>query len=366
MIDFLVSKKNLFDCHFAKHDTPKHEDLKEGEVLLKINNFSFTANNITYAALGNSFLYWDFFSKGEEWGRIPCWGFADIVASNAEGLEIGERLYGYYPMSSYLKVKAGNIKKNGFYDVSDHRKSLPIIYNHYSRTKYDPAYAEAYEDLIMLFRPLFTTSFLLEDFLRSSDFFGSQQIILTSASSKTALGLAFILAHHKSIDNKNIKIIGLTSDKNKSFVESVNYYDEVISYDELDQLSSVDLSMIVDFSGNKSLLLQIDKQLNGQLKYCSTVGLSHWDQRESEGELSVKAELFFAPSQAEKRIAEWGSSGLLQKLGEKWIPFIQSSKYWLEVKHIDNQENLVALYKNMLDGNFDAKAGYIIDIKDFE
>lgn len=356
MIHFLVNKNNLYDCQFQEEVMPTIDDLKEGDVLLEITNFSFTANNITYAALGSSFLYWKFFSPEGEWGRIPCWGFADVVASKAKGLEIGEKLYGYYPMSSHLVVKAGDIKPNGFYDISEHRKSLPIIYNHYSRTSNDPAYQPTLEDLIMLFRPLFTTSFLLEDFLREADHFKAKQMILTSASSKTALGLAFIAAQQN-----NIHLVGLTSDKNVEFVESIGYYDAVISYDKLEQLNSKEDAIIVDFSGNKSLLLEIDRQLEGHLKYCSTVGLTHWDQRTSDGTLSVTPELFFAPTQAEKRIAEWGSAGLFQRLGEQWQPFIRSCQTWLEVQHLSNREALIDLYRSMLKGNFNASIGYIVD-----
>ena len=50
-----------------------------------------TANNITYAVMGDVMSYWDFFPTGEEgWGVLPTWGFAEVEASEAEGVEEGD------------------------------------------------------------------------------------------------------------------------------------------------------------------------------------------------------------------------------------------------------------------------------------
>ena len=51
-------------------------------------------------------------------------------------------------------------------------------------------------------KPLFLTSFLNYYFLKDENFFDSDQIILTSASSKTALSLAFLLKKNKALDQK--------------------------------------------------------------------------------------------------------------------------------------------------------------------
>jgi hypothetical protein len=60
--------------------------LGEGQVDVAIRRFALTANNITYARLGNcipalGFGYWDFFPAGSGWGSIPVWGLADVVVS---------------------------------------------------------------------------------------------------------------------------------------------------------------------------------------------------------------------------------------------------------------------------------------------
>lgn len=355
MKHFQVSKQDLYKHQIVSGESIAETQLKEGEVLLKIDVFSFTANNITYASLGNDFQYWNFFPNKNNWGSIPCWGFADVISSKAEGVEVGERFYGYYPMSSHLVVKAGNIKSTGFYDVSEHRQKLSVIYNHYARTSTDIAYHPSQEDLIALFRPLFTTSFLLEDFLRDNNFWNAKNIIITSASSKTALGLAFILN-----ENKGINVIGLTSSKNVNFVNKTSYYNQVFSYDEIEQIPNTDSSIIVDFTGNMSLLLLIDEAIKNNLAYCSMVGVSNWDNRKSDGELSIKPEVFFAPAQAQKRIAKWTTLGLMQRLGKVWIPFLKAASDWLSIECITSEKDLSELYVNMLNGNFEAKKGFIV------
>ena len=45
----------------------------------------------------------------------------------------------------------------------------------------------------MIVRPLFITSFMLADFLQDNAFFGARQVVVSSASSKTAYGTAFCL-----------------------------------------------------------------------------------------------------------------------------------------------------------------------------
>ena len=49
-----------------------------------------TANNVTYALLGDAMHYWDFFPTRPGWGLVPLWGFGDVVASAADGVEVGQ------------------------------------------------------------------------------------------------------------------------------------------------------------------------------------------------------------------------------------------------------------------------------------
>ena len=65
----------------------------EGEVVLALDRFSLTTNNITYAAYGDAIGYWRVFPTGrDDYGLMPVWGFADVAASRAEGIEVGARV----------------------------------------------------------------------------------------------------------------------------------------------------------------------------------------------------------------------------------------------------------------------------------
>lgn len=93
--------------------------LQDNEVLLAIDRFALTANNITYCVSGDMLGYWRFFPAQEGWGRIPAMGFADVAVSNCPGIAVGERVWGFLPMATHLKIQAGNksfVEGLGCYD----------------------------------------------------------------------------------------------------------------------------------------------------------------------------------------------------------------------------------------------------------
>ncbi|MEO8606093.1 MAG: DUF2855 family protein, partial [bacterium] len=190
-VDFVVNRSDLRQCKVV---AAALRPLADGEVRLRVDRFAFTANNVTYGAVGDMIGYWNFFPAADGWGRIPVWGFADVGESRCAALPAGERVYGYLPMSTQLIVQPAPVSPGSFFDAAPHRAALPAVYNQYTRLAADPLYERADEAHLALLRPLFTTSFLLEDFLAEHDDFAARNIVLTSASSKTALGLAQLLS----------------------------------------------------------------------------------------------------------------------------------------------------------------------------
>ena len=189
----LVSRADLRSTRLVPDpDAPEARPLAAGEARLRIDRFALTSNNITYAAFGEAMKYWQFFPTGDAaWGCIPVWGFAEVTESRAEGVAVGERVYGYWPMGRWLVVQPARAGKGGFSDGSPHRQELAAVYNQITRCATDPGYSAAYEAEQALLRPLFITSFLIDDFLADNGFFGATQVLLSSASSKTAYGTAF-------------------------------------------------------------------------------------------------------------------------------------------------------------------------------
>ena len=353
---FEVRKDRLDQTRMEQRDFPPVGD---GEVMLAVDRFAFTANNITYAVFGEAMHYWDFFPTGEEgWGVVPVWGFADVVASRCEGIERGERFYGYYPMASHLKVRPGRVGKSGFTDVAAHRRELPEVYNRYTRTSADPAYRKELEAQQMLYRPLFMTSFLLDDFLAEEDFFGAKEVVLTSASSKTAFGLAFLLYRHRK---PGIEIRGLTSASNTDFVNGLGCYDTVHTYEEVAELPSDHPTLLVDFAGNTELRRKVHEHYGEALTYSCSVGASHWEQAAGGGDLpGPTPTLFFAPSWVEKRMSDWGPGGIEQRVGAAWQSFLQASADWLEIREDSGDASVERVYHKTLAGDMPPRVGQIL------
>lgn len=358
----MVNKNDIHEC--AARPVPRltASDLLDGEALLEIDHFAFTANNITYATLGERFGYWDFFPAQEPWGQVPVWGFADVSASRHPDIKEGSRVYGYLPMAEQLRVQPGNVTASSFTDTAPHRCHLALAYNQYQFTAADPAYSQELEALQMLLRPLLLTSFLLDDFLYENSYFGAEQIILTSASSKTALGLAFMLNHQRpDRDGKPLRIVALTSDANARFVDGLGYYDQTIAYNQLDQLDAAPPSVLIDFAGNGTVLAGVHQRLGSELKYSALVGAAHWDQRQGDKNLpGATPEVFFAPGYWAQRNKELGSAELMGRFARLWAPLATSVKNWIEIRTAEGGEATTQAYLDALNGLIRPETGMIM------
>jgi len=353
--DFLVRRDNLAATSWATSALPT--TLAQDEVVLRVDRFALTANNVTYAVAGDSMNYWSFFPAPAGFGRVPVWGFADVVASNHPDVSVGERLYGYFPMSSHLVIRAGKVNPRGLRDVSEHRQSLAAVYNQYTRVQNDPAWRADSEAVQMLYRPLFTTSFLLDDFLATNAFFGAQQVILTSASSKTSLGLAWLL---KRRVGEGLSVIGLTSSDNQSFVARTGCYDRIIPYNETGSLARVP-SVIVDMAGNRTTLAAVHDWLDADLKYSCQVGATHWQALRGTSTMAgPRPSPFFAPGHIEQRRSQWGAGGMEAALGKVWQPFLDASAGWIDIQYGAGQRAVEASWTEVVSGRNLPSVGHIL------
>lgn len=348
------------DLASTRLQTAEDAPLADGQVRVRIDSFALTSNNITYAAFGDAMNYWQFFPTGEEgWGTIPVWGFASVVQSLHPGMVVGERLYGYYPMASSAVLAPARLNGSGFYDGAPHRRELHAVYNQYLRCSADPFYTPQTEDIQALLRPLFVTSFLIDDFLADNDFFGANVMLLSSASSKTAYGTAFQLAQRPGIE-----VVGLTSPANVAFCESLGCYSRVLTYDQLDQISADAACIYVDFAGNAGLRHKIHTRF-ANLKYSCSIGGTHVAELGNARDLpGPRATLFFAPAQIKKRSVDWGVEGLGQRLVQAWQAFTlratQADSPWLRTQHHQGTEAVAAAYQQVLAGKGDPRTGHIL------
>src|SRR5215207_9520388 len=247
--DFIVARNDLQQCKSIETRLPDAAALPADALLVKVTRFAFTANNITYAVMGDTLKYWHLFPAPKDFGNIPVWGFGEVIASKHPNVAVGETLFGYFPMATHLVIEAADVTKRGLRDGAAHRQGVAPVYNAYARVSGNPDFAGKQGDYQALLRPLFMLSFLVDDFLAENEFYGAKRVMLSSASSKTAFGLAHLL-HARA---NGIKVIGLTSAGNTAFVKSLGCYDEVVTYDRITSLPSDSPTGYVDMAGNSAL-----------------------------------------------------------------------------------------------------------------
>jgi len=350
-----VAKDDLHRCRFPENPAPEPEP---GQALLAVDAFGLSANNITYAIFGAQMSYWGFFPAEDGWGRVPVWGFAEVSASRHEALAPGTRVFGYLPPSTHLLITPDRVEPHGFIDASPHRASLPASYNSYARVDADPGYEALREGQQMLLRPLFFTSYLIDDFLEDSGLLGAGAVVLSSASSKTASALAFLLSRRGQGE-----VIGLTSPRSAAFTRGLGVYDRLASYEEIASLPA-GRAVYVDIAGNAAVRAQVHSHYGDELMHSAVVVATHYDKM---GEVpdslpGPPPTFFFAPDRVAKRRTEWGREGLEGRLAEAWAPFLRWTRGWLEVIHGEGGEALERAYLDLLDGRIDPATAHVLSL----
>ena len=337
-------------------ETPLPE-LADGEILCKVDRFALTANNITYGVVGEQIGYWQFFPAADNWGIIPVWGFADVVESRHADIEAGERLYGYFPTASHLVIKPSRVRDDRLIDAAEHRSALPPVYNSYARTRAEPHFDASMEAERMLLFPLYATSYCLFDFLEDNDYFGASQVIVTSASSKTSIGLGYALQGMSAARHT----VGLTSAPNVSKVTSLGLFDEVLGYDDIDAVDETAPTVIVDMSGNGTVLSNLHAHLADNMRFTSNVGLTHYaDHEMGPAFIAERSEWFFAPSHIEKRAKDWGPGEFEKKAMAFWHDAATRSRDWLSLSEASGFDALQDVYLKLLAGQTRPDQGIVV------
>ena len=355
---FNIDKGDLAKTSMTEAPQPSREMLPEDGLLVKVDRFAFTANNITYAMLGDALKYWQLFPAPDGFGNIPVWGFGDVIASKHPQVEEGERLFGYFPMASHLVIETADVSKRGLRDGAAHRQGVAPVYNAYARVSADAAFAGRQGDYQALLRPLFMLSFLVDDFLAEAEFFGARQVILSSASSKTAFGLAHLL-HAK---RQPIRVIGLTSPGNADFTASLGCYHEAVPYDRIDTLPPTQATAFVDMAGNADLRSRLHRHFGDRLVYSGRVGMTHQDTAEADDLPGARPSWFFAPDQIRKRAKEWGPGGIDQRFGAAWAGFVPMLEQSLTIVEGSGAQAVEQIYRQTLAGLVAPSGGHMLSL----
>lgn len=342
-----VVRKNLEEVRTIDLPDASSVQLEAGEALLRVDRFGLTANNITYGVAGDMIGYWQFFPAEGDYGRIPVWGIGTVVNPGTTDLKEGDNYYGYFPMSSYLTVRPEHVTNRGFTDGAEHRAPLPAAYNQYSLMSAENGFDRQYDSHRIVYYPLFATGFILDDWISDNDFFGAEKVIISSASSKTSFSFAYLMKR-----NRQIHVVGLTSTGNKAFVEGMGIYDEVVTYDDIEQIADGKVAF-VDMAGNRSLLERVHHHFGDNVLCSSGVGITHWDTRTDEEPAPLpgaQQSMFFAPTQIQKRMQDWGPEKLQAEMQSAWNDFLGSVDSWATINESNGQDGMVETYQTVLHG----------------
>ena len=356
MTEFLVKKDDFRECRVAEGDPPEPGP---GQALLRVDTFGMTSNNVTYAVFGEAMSYWDFFPAEDGWGTLPTWGFAEVESSEAEGVEAG------HPA---LRVPAVLLAPGG--DAGRRRRVR--VRRRLSRTKppcpppttatwpagADPFYRAETEAIQMLLRPLFFTSFLIDDQLDDDGLATRGPVIVSSASSKTSIAAAFLLAQREDVE-----LVGLTSGRSVEFVEGLGIYDRTVSYDAIDSLERGPATY-VDVSGDGDVRQAVHSHFGDDLVHSMAVGATHWEEMGAgAGELPGPAPaFFFAPDRVAKRAEDWGRAELETRVADAWHPFCEWIDGWLETIDGEGFDAVQDAWLDVLEGRVEPKQAHVLSL----
>lgn len=355
-----VRKTDLSDLRITTH-APRVLD--DGEVRVSVERFGLTANNVTYGVVGERIGYWRFFPTGHsEWGLIPVWGIGIVTESTHGDIPPGERLFGYWPMGSSVILRPDRVASGQLFDATEHRRDLPAVYNRYQRMGEAAPGDRSEDDLRMVLWPLYATAFCLYDFAADNDWFGAEQVVIGSASSKTGIGTGYAFKE----DPGAPPVLALTSEPNMAKVRALNLYDDVIPYDKIEtRLDSGRRTLIIDMSGSGPIIDRLHRHLGHSMAFTSHVGLTHFSETGmGPNYIAERSATFFAPGHIAKRGKEWGPGEFERRSEAFWTTAARASRSWLVLSHASGPDQAEAAFREVLQGRTPPDRAWTVSLGD--
>ena len=330
--------------------------LAAGAVRLRLDLFGLTSNNITYAAMGDSFGYWGFFPGPEGWGRPPVWGFATVVQSTVDGIDEGVRYFGYFPLGETLDVMPVRIGPRGFFDGAPHRGSKPLVYNQYADTRTDATYEHAYEMEQVLFRALYPSGWWAADYVHQRQ---PSTVVISSASSKTAIATAHQLGRLGRIHR-----VALTSPRNNAYVRGIGVYEQTFSYDQVNTLSVQAPATYIDFLGRDELTADVHRALGTRLAHSVLVGATDWRDKPGGVQVPIRTvdgpvpELLAVPTYAPQRLQADPELGPTMRRDLR--AFYETSRGFVTARRMSGPEAILEGWARLAAGDVAPREGLVL------
>lgn len=239
----------------------------EGSLILAVERFSLSANNLTYVLLGDDVLRsWDAFpARASGWGRVPVWGVARVVGGDPSVAKIGDRWTGYLPMATHVSVHVAP-SEFGLLTTDEPRASMLPCYRRLTPYESGAEVDDHRADMDTVMLSVFPFAALITDDLVRM---GVPTVVVSSASSRVSTSVSRLLGI------RGIRVVGLTSPRNRADVESLGTYASVLTYAEIDQLDDSAGTVFVDVAGSAEITEAVHRRLGNQLEASVAVGGTH-------------------------------------------------------------------------------------------
>jgi hypothetical protein len=357
---FIVNRERFEDCNVERSVAPRVEDVPVGSALIEVDRFSLTTNNIFYALSGDEYHYWDLFPAKAGYGIVPVWGLGDVIASRHPEIATGERLYGLFPMATHLLVQVAEVTARSFRDAAPHRQGAAAPYSNYFRVSQNDRFTGRQGDYQTLLRPQFLTSFMAETYFADNEFFGATTAIISSASSKTSIALAWLLHNRHSA----LRVVALTSQRNAEFVEALGYYDAIVTYDDLASLDAGEPILFFDVAGNWDARAALHRHFGDNVRHSARVGMAHWDAAPNTEDLpGAQPTLFFTPVYMTRYNKAWGPAAFAERFDLAWGGFTQALESWLHLIEGHGPDAVAKAFRETLKGGGRPEEGQILSTR---
>ena len=344
--DFLTDRNDLARARWSA--APPVRASAQG-VTVEIERFALTANNLTYAKLGDALGYWRYFPAPQGWGRTPVWGVARVAQSATPALVEGERVFGFFPISTRCALTPAPRGAFGFADAAPHRAGLPAAYNDYRLIDRDPQFDRDDEDAYLALRPLFILGFFLARWLEEKAYFGAERVIVSSASSKAAAALAHELGG-------GVEKIGLTSARNLAAVANAGLFDRAVAYPAVadDEDLAKPTGVYVDIAGDPALAGRLKQRMGERLVRTIAVGTTRVEaanvQFPTDSADEADPAFFFAPAHIPRLRALWGAEALRERLQESWARYVARVRQTMTFRALSGRAAIADAYDQVARG----------------
>jgi hypothetical protein len=331
-------------------------ELDEGKVLMRVDKFGFSHMSLGYLMKGftRTFAgYHNFYksSQGDNFYRSACWGYATVVESAHPKVAVGTRLYGLVPPSKYeVQSVSGFIKgSKGEPSIVEMEMGENVPYN--MRRFQEMEVVEGnnddpvVEDWRIVVKEIYTMAFYMdEQLLVETGMINS--VIISCASSKTALALAYCLRMREMR-----YVVGFTSKEHLDFVKSTGLYHDVFCYDDVDKLPTDHTVVYMDFKCDGELRQRITLKMGTNLMYNMVVGPAAFQKRQKDQIFEKRARqvLFDEATWRERRrmVAEVTKTGRNEKLKYSYKSFVERMKQYIKLRHTNGAGALTKMYDNV-------------------